>query len=135
MVGGVAVRRYVGPCRATDDLDIVIDQSSTPGGRIKWAISRMTETCGGMPEPNVITDTPAFRVATDHGVLHAMLPLPPAVPLPAREIVRRARRAWLYGVRAPVIAIEDLCAMKEVEPRPRDIDDLALLRHAMGGST
>jgi len=49
-------------------------------------------------------------------------------PVPFHELVLRAKRMDIGGIRVPVCSIDDLIGLKMKAARPRDLDDIEHLR-------
>ena len=49
-------------------------------------------------------------------------------PVPFYELVLRAKRMDIGGIRVPVCSIDDLIGLKMKAARPRDLDDIEHLR-------
>jgi hypothetical protein len=106
-----------GAPRATADVDVTVEESDVDGliGELERAGFRLRSR----------------KLVAEARVL-ALMHDPTGVPIDAvlagpgleEEFLARTRRADVGGIKVPVIAVEDLLAVKVLAGRPKDLDDV-----------
>jgi predicted nucleotidyltransferase len=130
VVGGVAVQVH-GHRRTTRDLDVIPEPSRANLERLTAALeelnARPTEIPGAGPPTVEQLATAAIvpPLTTDHGELHVLNEVPGAAPY--AELRSRALVIALDGVDVPIVALDDLLAMKRATGRPDDLRDVEVL--------
>jgi len=127
VVGGYAVAAY-GVIRATEDLDVVVDQSWSNAGRLGPALEELEATDATGAKTPLTTEVLVRRVDrlfnTRHGTLHILNQVgtvPPYAQLvPAQEVD-------IEGERVSVATRDQLRVMKTGTGRLKDAVDLAEL--------
>jgi hypothetical protein len=143
VVGGVAVNLHGVP-RMTYDVDVVV----VPDASALAALQALLEGMGlrsRVPVKLVDFTDPAYREQMLHERnLMAVTFTSPSDPLQevdvlvspsidARELVQRAVAVDLDGTPVPVVALEDLIALKRASTRAHDADDAAHLERIRSG--
>jgi predicted nucleotidyltransferase len=123
VIGGVAAILYGVP-RATLDLDILIEASPENARRLLIAMEE-----GGLGTASLTT--PEELLATEVTIFRDRVRVDVQTSTPGIEF----RSAWerrqemsFHGVRFFVASKEDLIASKEAAGRPRDLEDVRILR-------
>ncbi len=118
-----------GAARLTADADVTVDLGEQPPGRLIGAL----EDAGfgiRVPDEEFIERTRVLPV------LHVATGMPADIVLAGSGLeslfLDRAVTMLVGGVSVPVACAEDLCAMKLLAGRPKDLDDVVAILAAQG---
>ena len=138
IVGGLATVLH-GYARFTADVDLVIDLQKSEAEKAVRALVDLGLKPRLPVDPIQFADPvvrEVWRTEKNMEVFSFFDPLNPVVtvdlfvyePVPWPELVLRARRMDIGGIRVPVCSIDDLIGLKMKAARPRDLDDIEHLR-------
>lgn len=129
VVGGVALSYYTEGKTQPEDLDVVVSGSSQAALPVYEALSDIVErgVASGPPEfgPAAVRGGVEMTFDTADGTLHI---IGRSAGTDSDGIVARRRWVWLDRTRTPLCQLSDLVALKQRDPRDKDLCDLDLLR-------
>jgi hypothetical protein len=129
VVGGVALSYYTDGRTTPDDLDLVLSPSPEWATAVFIVLKRLIErgVANGPREFSIaaIREGGEMKFKTFHGELHI---LGRSAGSDGEGIVSRRRWVWLDRTAIPLCDVGDLIALKERDRRPKDLQDLELLK-------
>jgi predicted nucleotidyltransferase len=135
-IGGVAVQAH-GHVRTTADVDVLIENSPENLERAAKALRELGAQLRGVDaellgiDPRyaeTLRDGANFALTTTAGRLDVWTDASELKGArPYAEMRGRAVEATALGLHIPVVALDDLIAMKSAAARPQDLDDIAAL--------
>lgn len=134
VIGGLAVQAH-GVARSTLDVDIVVERTPANYRRLRDALVALDAVVPAVDPRTFVELDPTdevdlargsvIRITTRAGTLDVLRDPPGADHFD--RLVARALRVTVLGVEIPIVALDDLIAMKRATGRPKDLADIAEL--------
>lgn len=134
VIGGLAVQAH-GVSRSTLDVDVIVDRTPENYRRLRDAVVALDAVEPAIDPRTFVELDPTddvdlargsvVRITTRAGVLDILRDPPGADHFDRLEA--RSLRVTALGVEIPIVALDDLIAMKQATGRPKDLADIAEL--------
>jgi hypothetical protein len=135
-IGGIAVQAH-GHVRTTADVDLLVENSTDNLVRAANALRELRAQLHGV-DAELLGIDPGYAETLRDGANFALVTAAGRLDIwtdaselkgarPYSEMRQRAVEATALGLHIPVVALDDLIAMKSAAGRPQDLDDIAAL--------
>ncbi len=134
VIGGLAVQAH-GVSRSTLDVDVIVDQEPANYRRLRDALIALDAVVPAIDPRTFVELDPTddvdlargseIRITTRAGALDVLRDPPGADHFD--RLAARAIPVSVLGVEIPIVALDDLIAMKRAIGRPKDLSDIAEL--------
>lgn len=134
VIGGLAVQAH-GVARSTLDVDIIVDRTPENYRRLRDAVIALGATVPAVDPRTFVELDPTdevdlargsvVRITTRAGALDVLRDPPGADHFD--RLAARALPVTVLGIEIPIVALDDLIAMKRAIGRPKDLSDIAEL--------
>ncbi len=134
VIGGLAVQAH-GVSRSTLDVDIIVDRTPENYRRLRDALVALDAVVPAIDPRTFVELDPTdevdlargsvIRITTRAGTLDVIRDPPGADHF--ERLAARAVHVTVVGVEIPIVALDDLIAMKRATGRPKDLSDIAEL--------